>query len=117
MNKILFKDSLVWGFTLWFIGYVLSMFLFFLVPPNLIGWVIAPIGTAITLWVLFKKVRIKNLRDHFVLGLVWVLMAIFLDYILIVKALNPADGYYKPAVYLYYTLTLALPPIAGKLKK
>lgn len=117
MNKILLKDSLVWGFTLWLIGYILSMILFFIVPPSYIGWIIAPVGTAITIWVLLKKVKIRRTGQYFVLGIVWTLLAFVLDYFLIVKALNPADGYYKPAVYLYYTLTFALPIVVGQIKK
>ncbi len=35
------------------------------------------------------------------------------DYLFIVKALKPADGYYKPDVYLYYAPTLAIPLFAG----
>lgn len=31
----------------------------------------------------------------------------------IVKALKPTDGYYKPDVYLYYALTIAIPLVAG----
>ena len=31
----------------------------------------------------------------------------------IVAAFKPADGYYKPDVYLYYALTLAIPLFAG----
>ena len=43
--------------------------------------------------------------------------AIVLDYLLIVKALNPADGYYKLDVYLYYALTFILPLAAYSRKK
>ncbi len=50
------------------------------------------------------------------LGLIWTVMAIFLDYIFLVKLLNPADGYYKLDVYLYYTITLILPIIVGWFK-
>jgi len=31
----------------------------------------------------------------------------------IVQAFKPADGYYKPEVYLYYALTLGNPLLAG----
>ena len=33
------------------------MMLFTIVPLCMIGWTIMPIGTAITLWVLFKKIK------------------------------------------------------------
>ena len=45
------------GFALWLIGYALGMILFALVPASLIGWIIMPIGTAITFWIAFKKVK------------------------------------------------------------
>lgn len=37
--------------------------------------------------------------------LVWTLIAVLDDHLFIVRALKPADGYYKPDVYLYYALT------------
>ncbi|MCX6718252.1 MAG: hypothetical protein NTY81_01450 [Candidatus Staskawiczbacteria bacterium] len=48
-------NSFGWGVGLWLIGYVLGIILFMLVPANLIGWVISPVGILITLWVLIKK--------------------------------------------------------------
>lgn len=107
-NIQLLKDSLIWGFVLWLIGYLLSFVLFFIVPLSMIGWFIAPIGTAITLIVLFKKIKSNDFKYYLTLGIIWTLMAIILDYIFIVKLLKPV-GYYKPAVYLYYGLTFALP--------
>jgi hypothetical protein len=47
------------------------------------------------------------------LALVWSAMAVVLDYLFIVKAFNPADGYYKADVYLYYLLTVLLPLAVG----
>lgn len=113
MNKQFLKDALGWGFVLWLIGYALGISLFALVPTSLIGWIIAPIGTAITLWVAFKKVKGDTLRYYWLLALVWLLIAVLGDYLFIVKAFNPADGYYKPDVYLYYALTVAIPLFAG----
>ena len=56
MNKKLLLDGFGWGAGLWFIGYVLGIIAFMMVPANLIGWVVSPIGILITLWVLIKKV-------------------------------------------------------------
>lgn len=117
LNKKLLKDSLGWGFILWLIGYILGFALFFAVPPFLIGWIIMPIGIIVTFWVLIKKVKVENFRYFFILAIVWTLTALALDYLLIVKALKPADGYYKLAVYLYYGLTFAMPLIAYWWKK
>lgn len=109
------KNALIWGFILWLIGYILSFILFFVVPSQMIGWIIAPIGTAITLLVLFKKIKSNNFKDYLVLAIVWTLMAVIFDYFLIVKLLNPV-AYYKPAVYLYYSLTFILPLLVGHTK-
>jgi uncharacterized protein (DUF433 family) len=113
MMKRLCKDALGWGTILWLIGYVLGMLLFAVVPPALIGWIILPIGTAITLWVLLRKVKGTSFPYYLFLAAAWTLIAAILDYLLIVKALKPADGYYKLDVYLYYILTFVLPIVVG----
>ena len=58
-----------------------------------------------------------ELRAAVLLGLGWSVIAILGDYLFIVKALNPPDGYYKLDVYLYYVLTLALPIGAATLRR
>jgi hypothetical protein len=113
MKKQLLKDSLGWGFVLWLIGYILGIILFFVLPPSLIGWFILPVGLIITLWVLLNKVKGDTMQYYLILAAVWTVLAVVLDYILIVKALNPADGYYKLDVYLYYALTLITPIVIG----
>jgi hypothetical protein len=113
VDKQFLKDALGWGFVLWVIGYALGIMLFAVVPANLIGWIITPFGTAIALWVAFKKVKGDTLRYFGFVALVWLLIAVVGDYVFIVKAFKPADGYYKPDVYLYYALTLAIPLFAG----
>ena len=95
MNKQLLKDTLGWGFVLWMIGYVLGIILFMIVPSSLLGWIIMPIGTIITLWVLFKKVKGNSLRYYLFLAISWTLIAIIFDYFFLVKAFKPADGYYN----------------------
>ena len=117
MEKQLLKDALGWGFILWLIGYGLGMILFFVVPVSLIGWIIMPIGTIITLWVLFKKVKGDSLKYYFLVAAAWTLIAVVFDYLFLVKAFGPADGYYKLDVYLYYTLIFVLPLIVGWRKK
>lgn len=111
--KQFYKDALVWGFILWLIGYLLGMVLFFLVPAGLIGWIIMPIGTVITLWVLLKKVRGDSFKYYLLIAIAWTLIAIVFDYVFLVQALKPEDGYYKPDVYLYYVLTFILPLVVG----
>jgi hypothetical protein len=113
MNRQALKDSLGWGLVLWFIGYVLGILLFPVVQTSVIGWVIMPIGTVITLWVLLKKVQSESFQDYVVLSVVWTLIAVVCDYLLLVKLFEPSDGYYKLDVYAYYSLTFLLPLIVG----
>ena len=113
MSKQFYKDAFGWGSVLWLIGYILGILLFFVVSPSMIGWILAPIGTVITLWVLFKKIKSTSVQYYVMLAVVWTILAIALDYFLLVKVFNPADGYYKPDVYLYYILIFILPVVVG----
>lgn len=113
MTKQLYKDAFGWGFILWFIGYSLGILLFTVVPISVIGWIIMPIGTIITIWVLLKKVKADSFQYYAFLAVIWVLIAIVFDYFFLVKLFKPEDGYYKLDVYLYYTLTFVLPLIVG----
>ncbi len=116
-NKQLLKDSLGWGSILWLIGYLLGIILFFFVPISLLGWIIMPIGVMITFWVLLKKVRVNAFQHYLLLAIVWTVLAIALDYLFIVRAFDPEDGYYKLDVYLYYMLTFIIPLAVGWWKK
>ena len=112
MTKQFLKDALGWGFILWFIGFILGMILFFIVPPAAIGWVITPFGIVITLWVLLKKVKGDSFKYYLLLAIIWTLIAVAFDYFFIVKAFKSV-GYYKFDVYLYYVLTFVLPLLVG----
>jgi len=116
-SKQFLKDALGWGFVLWLIGYILGIAFFMVVPPNLIGWVIMPIGIIIALWVLYKKVKGDSFQYYIFLAIAWTPIAIVFDYFFLVKLFKPADGYYKLDVYLYYALTFILPVFVGWRKK
>ena len=116
MNRKTLIDLFGWGFLLWLIGYGLGIILFTLVPPSAIGWIITPFGIAITLFVLFKKIAAISLAYYLMISIAWTLIAVICDYFFLVKAFNPADGYYKLDVYLYYFLTFFLPLAVGFLK-
>lgn len=116
MSKQFLKDGVMWGLVLWLIGYVLGIVLFMMLPINVIGWLIMPIGIAITLWVLFKKIKADSVQYYLGIGIIWVVIAVVCDYFLLVKLFKPADGYYKLDVYLYYAFTFLLPLIVGWLK-
>lgn len=112
----LLRDGLGWGLALWLVGYVLGLVFFPLVPAALIGWYVMPLGLAVTMFVLWKWVRASPLGRALAIGVVWAALAILLDYLFIVKLLQPADGYYKFDVYLYYLSCLLLPVIAALLR-
>lgn len=110
-------DTVGWGFLLWLVGYALGIILFIFVPVSLIGWIIMPIGTVITLWVLVNKINADTLNYYVKLAFVWLITAVVLDYFFLVKAFKPSDGYYKLDVYLYYLIIFFLPVIVGLRKK
>ena len=113
MNRKTLKTAVIWGLVLWLFGYVLGIVLFKMVPPAMLGWMIMPFGILFTLWVLMKKIQLASLSEYVVLGAIWAIMAVVLDYFLLVKLFKPVDGYYKLDVYVYYLLTLAMPILFG----
>jgi hypothetical protein len=117
MTKQFYKDAFGWGFILWLIGYALGIMLFPFVALSIVGWIIMPIGTIITIWVLIKKVKTETFQYYALLAVIWTLIAIIFDYFFLVKLFKPVDGYYKLDVYVYYTLTFVLPLIVGWRKK
>ncbi len=116
MEKEFLKNSLGWGVGLWFTGYVLGIIAFMVVPSNLIGWVVSPIGILITLWVLIKKVHAEQIVYYLKIALAWTVIAIVFDYLFLVLMFKLADSYYKLDVYVYYITTFVLPLIVGYLK-
>ena len=64
-----------------------------------------------------RKIKSLSLQYYIFLGIIWTVLAIILDYLLIVKAFRPEDGYYKLDVYIYYVLTFAIPVIVGWYKQ
>ncbi|MGN6342562.1 MAG: hypothetical protein ACTHML_16430 [Ginsengibacter sp.] len=117
IDKQFFKDVFGWGFLLWLFGYVLGIMLFFIVPKIIIGWIITPLATIVAVWVLIKKIQRVSLSYYFLIAIFWTSIAVVLDYFLLVKIFKPEDGYYKPDVYLYYSLTFILPLVIGLWKR
>jgi len=109
-------NNIVWGFILWLFGYILGIVLFPFVPKEQIGFYILPFGTALTLWVLLKKIKREELMCYIGVSVFWTAIATLLDYLFIVKLFKSSD-YYKPDVYLYYALTFILPILVGWHKK
>lgn len=117
MTKQLAKASFLWGVILWFIGYVLGIIFFMIVPPAMIGWAVMPIGIVIAILILYKKVHLQTFHEYVILAVVWTAIAVVFDFLFLVKLMKPADGYYKPDVYLYYLITFVLPLIVARQKK
>jgi len=111
----IFLNTAFWGFMLWLFGYILGIIFFAFVPKDMIGWFVSPLGIIFMLWVLLKKIKREEFMCYFGLGLIWVAMAVVLDYVFLVKLFKSAD-YYKLDVYLYYTLTFILPIAVGWFK-
>lgn len=112
-GKKRFINTIIWEFILWIIGYIAGIVLFFIVPKEYIGWIITPFATALTIWVLVKKIKRPKLLCYLGLGLIWTVIATVLDYIFLVQLFRTGTSYYKPDVILYYILTFTLPLIIG----
>jgi hypothetical protein len=117
INKQFLIDTLGWGFLLWLAGYILGILLFMVVPVSAIGWIVSPVAILITLWVLIRKVESRSLHYYLIIGITWTVLAVVLDYFLLVKLFNPEDGYYKLDVYIYYSLMFILPLVVGLTKR
>lgn len=59
------------------------------------------------------KIHAPDIRHYAIVAVVWTLPAVALDYLFIVRAFRPVDGYYKADVYLYYSLTFVMPLAVG----
>lgn len=118
MIKI-FINNFFWGFILWLFGYLLNFIFYTFIPGAILGWSILPFSIIFTIWILVKKIKREELKCYFGVGLVWLIMAIILDYVFIVKFLN-LSGYYRQIdIIVYYILIFFLPIIIGwrKFKK
>ena len=113
MVKKLATQSLGWGFGLWAFGYALGFAFYPFLSPDILGWAIVPFGLAATLWVLLNWLEPQTLAHYVLIGVIWTAVAVVLDYFFVVKLLIPKDGYYKPDVYFYYAVLLAIPVLVG----
>lgn len=113
MTKSLLREGVLWGVLLWLFGYLLGFALYAVVPMHLLGWVVMPFALALTIWVALQRVHGATLGHYLAVGAIWAVIAIVLDYFLLVQLLHPADGYYMLDVYLYYALCFLVPAVAG----
>ncbi|MCX6720328.1 MAG: hypothetical protein NTW11_00795 [Candidatus Staskawiczbacteria bacterium] len=115
-KKQFFKDTIGWGAGLWFVGWVLGIIAFMVVAPNMIGWVVSPIGILITLWVLIKVIKGENLNYYLKIAIAWTIIAVVCDYLFNVLLFDIGAGYYKLDIYIYYATTFVLPLLVGYFK-
>lgn len=109
------KDTAGLGIALWLIGYLASLVLFFTPYAATMGWILAAIFTPITIvitWWWFRKREHLSVQYFAGVGVAWVLIAVAFDYLFIVLVFRAAS-YYKPDVFLYYTLTFLIPVGVG----
>jgi hypothetical protein len=107
-------DALGLGFGIWLMGYIAGMVLFFLVPADLIGWILFVVFTPIALYIAYLRFgkRSEETAYYLMIAAAWTLIAIVLDYLFIVVALN-SKGYYKLDVFVYYATTFLVPLLIG----
>jgi hypothetical protein len=79
-------EAVGWGVALWLIGYVLGIILFFFLPTPVIGWLIMPVGVAITLWLLLNKINYGSVWQYAAMSIAWTVIAVAFDYVFIVRA-------------------------------
>ena len=112
MNRWI-HDTVGLGTALWLLGYLASLLLFFSPFSGTMGWIITavftPVTIAITWW--WFRTRGLPLSYYVVVGAVWTVIAIVLDYLFIVRLFRAA--YYGPDVFVYYALTFLIPVGVG----
>jgi hypothetical protein len=104
------KDTIGLGTALWLFGYIASLVLFFSPFVAIMGWIITAVFTPVTIAITWLWFRGRDLALSYfaVVGGVWLVIAVVLDYLFIVQ-LFQADSYYEPDVLLYYSLTFLIP--------
>lgn len=107
------KDMCGLGICIWLIGYLTSIVLFFSPYASMMGWIITPVFTPITIAIAWWWFRMRNLvLTYFIIvGVAWTLIAVVLDYLFIVQLFQ--STYYSLDVFLYYILTFLIPVGVG----
>lgn len=107
-------DALGLGICFWLMGYVVSLILFFILPSSILGWVLLVIFTPICLYLSYLRFRKRGegITYYLIIGVVWAIIAMILDYIFIVVAFH-SQGYYKLDVFVYYATTFIIPLLIG----
>ncbi|MFA4824051.1 MAG: hypothetical protein WC593_02725 [Methanoregula sp.] len=105
------KDTIALGVILWVIGYAILMGLYYSPFASSMSWIIIVVSTPLAIlytWWWFKERDHHPLSYYVIVGLVWVLIALVLDYLFIVFLFG-ITNYYSPDVLLYYALIFLVP--------
>jgi hypothetical protein len=107
------KDTIGLGTFFWMLGYLASMVLFFSPFTGTMGWIITAVFTPFTIVITWWWFRARNLSLPYyaVVGTVWTMIAVVLDYLFIVLLFQAS--YYGPDVFVYYALTFFIPVAIG----
>ncbi|NTV01072.1 MAG: hypothetical protein HGA55_08140 [Methanoregulaceae archaeon] len=99
--------------SIWLIGYLASIGLFFTQFAENMGWIITAIFTPLTIVITWLWFRARDLPlSYFVkVGIIWTVIAVVLDYLFIVQLFQAA--YYEADVFVYYALTFLIPVGVG----
>jgi len=121
MNQKL-VDTIGFGFLMWLIGYFMGFFIITIpgypevmtIPVILTAFSLAVgLVTAAFAYVRFRKRREVSWIYAFLVGITWTILAIILDFILIVLLFN-APSYYRSHIFIYYAITLVVPSAVAK---
>jgi len=107
-------DAAGLGTSLWLIGYLASLVLFYTPYAGIMGWILIAIFTPVTIviaWWWFGKREPLPLQYYALVGIAWMLIAVLLDYLFIVLLFQAS--YYEPDVVVYYTVTFLIPVGVG----
>lgn len=107
------KDTVGLGTFFWMFGYLASIVLFFSPFAGTMGWIITAVFTPFTIAITWWWFRERNLALTYyaVVGTVWTVVAVALDYLFIVQLFQAT--YYGPDVFVYYALTFLIPVGVG----
>lgn len=110
------RDTLGLGLAFWLIGYLLSLVLFFVLPPGIMGWVLFVVLTPVMIVVCWRWFRGRDLplTAFVVVAITWTVIALVGDYLFIVR-LFQAVNYYQADVFVYYAVTFLVPVVVGTL--
>jgi putative effector of murein hydrolase LrgA (UPF0299 family) len=108
------RDTFGLGLTFWLIGYLLSLVLYFILPPGVMGWILFVVLTPVMIGVTWRWFRDRNLPVTYYLkvALTWTAIAVVGDYLFIVHLFS-SQGYYQADVLVYYLVTFLIPVGVG----